>query len=166
MRWREASVVAVLAAVAVVAVVLVPTGGGGAAAPPRTPVDSAAWSGLVGSPRAPVETGQRVLVVLTAFSLADRVARAGGLASDADERRWNAAALAAQSQFISNLAREGIPLRPEYRFTRTINAFSATLDARAIAALERRAGVKGVYPVRIAYPAAVANPTRGAFGPG
>src|SRR5262245_51744864 len=126
MRWREALVVAVLAAVAVVAVVLVPAGGRGAAAPPRTSVGAAAWSGLVGSPRAPVETGQRVLVVLSAFSLADRVARAGGLASDADERRWTAAALAAQGQFISNLAREGILIRPEFRFTRTLNAFSAT----------------------------------------
>jgi subtilisin family serine protease len=166
MRWREAAPVAALAAVAAAAVLLVPAGGGSGAAPPRTSVDSAAWSGLVGSPRAPVLTGQRVLVVLSAYSLADRVARAGGLAGDADERRWTAAALAAQGQFISNLAREGILIRPEFRFTRTLNAFSATLDPRAIAALERRAGVKGVYPVRVAYPATVATTTRGAFGPG
>jgi subtilisin family serine protease len=166
MRWREAIVVAVLGAVAVVAALLVPSGGGGAAAPPRTSVDAAAWSGLVGSRRAPVATSQRVLVVLSAFSLADRVARAGGLATDADERRWTAAALAAQGQFISNLARRGVSIRPEFRFTRTLNAFSATLDARAIAALERRTGVKGVYPVRVAYPGASATPTRGAFGPG
>jgi subtilisin family serine protease len=166
MRWREATVVAVLAAVAVVAVLLVPAGGGGAAAPRRTAVDAAGWSGLVGSPRAFVATGQRVLVVLTAFSLADRVARAGGLAGDADERRWTAAALAAQGQFISNLARDGIMIRPEFRFTRTLNAFSATLDARAIAALERRSGVKGVYPVRVAYPAAVATAARPAMSAG
>jgi subtilisin family serine protease len=164
MRWREGTGVAALAGLAVAAVLLVSVGGGGAAPPPRD-VDAEAWSGLVGSPRAPVATGQRVLVVLTAFSLADRVARAGGLASDADERRWTAAALAAQGQFISNLARGGILIRPEFRFTRTLNAFSATLDVRAIAALERRSGVKGVYPVRVAFPAAAAT-TRGAFGPG
>lgn len=164
MRWREATGIVVLAGVAAAAVLLVSVGGGGAA-PPRRAVGAEAWSGLVGSPRAPVAIGQRVLVVLTAFSLADRVARAGGLASDADERRWTAAALAAQGQFISNLAREGIAVRPEFHFTRTLNAFSATLDARAIAALERRAGVKGVYPVRIAYPAAVATTGRGGISP-
>jgi subtilisin family serine protease len=164
MRWREATGIVVLAAVAAAAVLLVSVGGGGAA-PPRRAVGAEAWSGLVGSPRAPVATGQRVLVVLTAFSLADHVARAGGLASDADERRWTATAFAAQGQFISNLAREGIAVRPEFRFTRTLNAFSATLDARAIAALERRSGVKGVYPVRVAYPAAVATTTRGATSP-
>jgi subtilisin family serine protease len=165
MRWREATAVAALAGVAIAAVLLVPAGGGGAAAPPRAAVDGEGWSGLVGSPRAPVATGQRVLVVLSAFSLADRVARAGGLASDADERRWTAAALAAQGQFISNLAREGVSIRPEFRFTRTLNAFSATLDARAVAALERRAGVKGVYPVRVAYPAGVSTTGRAGLGP-
>jgi subtilisin family serine protease len=164
MRWREATGIAALVGVAVAAVLLVSVRGGGAA-PPRRPVGAEAWSGLVGSPRAPVATGQRVLVVLTAFSLADQVARAGGLASDADERRWTAAALAAQGQFISNLAREGIAVRPEFRFTRTLNAFSATLDARSIAALERRKGVKGVYPVRVAYPAATAPAARGASSP-
>ncbi len=165
MRWREATTVAALVAAVVTAVVLVPAGGGGAA-PPREDIGAESWSGLVGSPRAPVATGQRVLVVLSSFSLADRVARAGGLASDADERRWTAAALAAQGQFIGNLARQGIAIRPEFRFTRTLNAFSATLDASAIAALERRSGVKGVYPVRVAYPAAVRTTARGAFGPG
>src|SRR5581483_3034429 len=104
--------------------------------------------------------GQRVLVVLSAFSLADRVARAGGRASDADERRWTAAALAAQGQFVSNLGRQGVAIRPEFRFTRTLNGFSATLDARAIAALERSPGVKGVYPVRVAYPAGTASTAR------
>src|SRR6476646_11979898 len=133
MRWREVTVVAALVAAVVTAVMLVPAGGGGAA-PPRQDIGAEGWSGLVGSPRAPVATGQRVLVVLSSFSLADRVARAGGLASDADERRWTAAALAAQGQFISNLGRQGVVVRPEFRFTRTLNGFSATLDARPIAA--------------------------------
>ena len=62
MRWREITGVAALVAVAVTAVALVPAGGGGAA-PPRRDIGAEAWSGLVGSPRAPVATGQRVLVV-------------------------------------------------------------------------------------------------------
>src|SRR3954447_10174444 len=113
MRWREATCITTLAGVAAAAVLLVSVGGGGAA-PPRQDIGAEAWSGLVGSPRAPVTTGQRVLVVLSSFSLADRVARGVGLASDVDERRWTSAALAAQGQFIGNLARQGIAIRPEF----------------------------------------------------
>ena len=98
-----------------------------------------------------------MLVVLSALSLADRVARAGGVAGDQDERRWTAAPVAAQQQFISDIARKGVQIRPEFRFTRTLNGFSALLDARAIGLLERTAGVKGVYPVRAAYPASVSS---------
>ena len=97
--------------------------------------------------------------MLAAFSLADRVQRAGGLASDAEERRWSANSLAAQQQFVSNLARRGVQIRPEYRFTRTLNGFSAVLDPRAIALIERTPGVKGVYPVRVAFPASVSSRT-------
>jgi subtilisin family serine protease len=115
-----------------------------------------------------VATGQRVLVVLSAFSLADRVERAGGLASDRDERGWSAAAYAAQQQFIASLGRKGVQIKPEFRFTRTLNGFSALLDPRAIALLERTAGVKGVYPVRIAFPASVSSRVlrSAAFAPG
>ena len=155
MRWRKGAGLLVLAGIVAAAVLIVPAGGGGAP-PPSSPTRieaAAAWNGLVGGARAPVGVGQRVLVVLTAFSLADRVDRAGGLAGDADERRWTSAAAAAQSQFISNLARVGVSVKPEFRYTRTLNAFSAVLDPRAIALIERTKGVKGVYPVRVAYPA-------------
>jgi minor extracellular serine protease Vpr len=158
MRWRSALTLGVLAAVGGAAALTVPAGGGGAAPPvPSRLSRAAAWSGLVGEPRAPVATGQRVLVVLSAFSLADRVERAGGLASDRDERRWSAAAYAAQQQFISGVGRMGVGIKPEFRFTRTLNGFSAVLDPRAIALLERTPGVKGVYPVRIAFPASVSS---------
>ena len=156
MRWRSALGIAVLAAIVAAAVLVVPEGGGGA--PPATPTrvaSAAAWNGLVGGARAEVGTGQRVLVVLTAFSLADRVQRAGGLATDAEERRWTAAASAAQQQFISDVGRAGVAIRPEFRFTRTLNGFSAVLDPRAIALIERTPGVKGVYPVRVAFPASL-----------
>ncbi len=58
------------------------------------------WRGLVGGPHPQVAIGQRVLVVLNTPSLADRVARAGGFATDAQERTWTAAVFAAQQQLI------------------------------------------------------------------
>jgi hypothetical protein len=159
MRWRNVALVAVvLAGLVVAAVVAVGRGGGGPAQTVSPSTSGAAgWSGLVGEPRMPVGTGSRALVVLSAFSLADRVQRVGGLATDRDERRWSATALAAQQQFIASLARRGIAIKPEHRFTRTINGFSAVLDPRAIAVLERTRGVKGVYPMRTAYPASVSS---------
>src|SRR5581483_3335151 len=154
------SLLALLALVAVgaTAALTVRTSGGGAAPPaPSWLRQASEWRGLVGQPRPRVDVGERVLVVLSAFSLADRVARAGGYASDRDERRWTAAAFAAQQQLIANLDAEGVHVRPVFRYTRTINGFSALLDAKAIAVLERTRGVRAVYPVRVAYPAAVSR---------
>ncbi|HZO61854.1 MAG TPA: S8 family serine peptidase [Gaiellaceae bacterium] len=157
MRWRSGAGIGVLAGIVAAAILVVPAGGGGTTPTPDTSLlrSAAAWNGLVGGERAPVGIGQRVLVVLTAFSLADRVQRAGGVASDADERRWTSTAAAAQQQFISNLAAAGVSIRPEFRYTRTLNGFSAVLDPRAIALIERTPGVKGVYPVRVAFPASL-----------
>ncbi len=158
MRWPSAAAaVLALAGLAATALLVTSSSGGTAAPPPSDTSSAASWSGLVGESRTPVSTGARVIVVLSAFSLADRVERAGGLAADRDERRWTATALAAQQQFISNLAREGVAIKPDYRFTRTLNGFSAVLDPRAIALLERMPGVKGVYPVRTAFPASVSS---------
>jgi hypothetical protein len=154
----SAAVVTVFAGLTVTAVLLTSSWGGDAALPRSSERTSAeSWSGLVGGPRAPVATGSRVVVVLSAFSLADRLARAGGLATDRDERRWTATALAVQQQFIADLALRGVRITPEFRFTRVLNGFSAVLDPRAIAVLERAPGVKGVYPVRVAYPASVSS---------
>lgn len=118
---------------------------------------ASAWQGLVSASRPQVAVGQRVLVVLDSPSLADRVAGAGGFASDAEERTWTAAAFAAQQQLISNLGRKGVRVKPEFRYTRVLNGFSAPLDAGTIALLEHDPGVQGVYPVRIAYPASVSR---------
>src|SRR4029453_9507734 len=81
----------------------------------------------------------------------DRVAAAGGLASQDAQVRWPAAALAAQQQLIARLGAAGLRLRPEFSYTRVLSGFSAPLDARAIALLQRFPEVGGVYPVRIAY---------------
>ncbi len=115
------------------------------------------WRGLVGGPRPDVPVGQRMIVVLRTPSLATRVAAAGGRASEADQIRWHTAALAAQRQLIARLSVAGLQLRPEYSYSRVISGFSAPLDARAIALLQRFPEVEGVYPVRIAYPASVST---------
>jgi subtilisin family serine protease len=111
------------------------------------------WRGLVGGPHPEVPVGQRMIVVLRTPSLARRVAAAGGRASEVNQRRWHTAAQAAQRQLISRLSVAGLQLRPEFSFSRVLSGFSAPLDARAIALLQRFPEVEGVYPVRIAYPA-------------
>jgi hypothetical protein len=74
MRWRSGVAIAVVAGVGAAAVLTVPPREGGAAPQAGTRLAAAAgWNGLVGGARAPVATGQRVLVVLSAFSLADWV---------------------------------------------------------------------------------------------
>ena len=82
-------------------------------------------------------------------------------------RQWTAGALAAQKQIAARLSREGIQLVPDFVYTRTFNGFSAPIDGRALALLERDEDVLGVYPVRAAYPAALsAAELRGAaFAP-
>ncbi len=101
--------------------------------------------------------GQRMIVVLRTPSLARRVAAAGGRASEANQRRWYNAAQAAQRQLIARLSVAGLQLRPEFSFSRVLSGFSAPLDARAIALLQRFPEVEGVYPVRIAYPASTTS---------
>jgi subtilisin family serine protease len=124
---------------------------------PEAKAEPTSWRGLVGGPRPEVPVGQRMLVVLRIPSLADRVARAGGLATEADHDRWHTAALAGQQQLIARLAAAGLRLRPEFSYTRVLSGFSAPLDARGIALVQRFKEVEGVYPVRIAYPTSVAG---------
>jgi subtilisin family serine protease len=124
---------------------------------PEAQVVQASWRGLVGGPRPEVPVGQRMIVVLRTPSLADRVAAAGGRASEADHIRWHAASQAALQQLIARVGAAGLRLRPEFNYTRVLSGFSAPLDARAIALLQRFPEVEGVYPVRIAYPASVST---------
>jgi Subtilase family len=161
LRWTPSpSRIALLGLLGLVAIaatvvsVAAATGKGGG----EPTVEQASWSGLVGGPRPEVAVGQRMIVVLRTPSLADRVARAGGLASEAQHVRWNAAALAAQQQLIAQLGAAGLRLRPEFSYTRVLSGFSAPLDARAIALLQQFPEVEGVYPVRTAYPASLPSP--------
>ena len=117
MRWRSALGIAALAAIVAAAVLAVPEGverrrprPHGWRRPQRGAVSSAARApGRHRAARAR-RGADRVL-------LADRVQRAGGLADDSEERRWTSAA-AAQSQFISDLGRAGVSVKPEFRYTR------------------------------------------------
>jgi hypothetical protein len=122
---------------------------------------ASAWRGLVGTPRPEVALGQRVIVVLKTASLADRVRLAGGLATEEQERRWTAAALASQQQFLSELAAQGIVAKPDLQFTRVVNGFSAVADPSAVVLLERSPRVAGVFPVRAAFPTGVAESPAG-----
>ena len=125
---------------------------------------ASSWRGLVGGAHPKVAVGQRQLVVLKAPSLAQRVAANGGVATQGAERRWTRLALLAQRQLLSAVSARGIRPRVEFSFTRVLNGFSAPLDAQAVALLERRPEVAGVYPVRIAYPASVSSELLGKTG--
>jgi hypothetical protein len=156
---RRVALPAILAAAAGVLVV----GFGAESAKQRSLVSEASsWRGLVGGGHAPVDVGQRVLVVLRAPSMAQRVAQNGGVASQRKERAWTRAALAAQRQLLAELGTRGIRPRIQFSYSRVLNGFSAPLDARAIAVLERQPEVAGVYPVRVAYLASVSSEPFGA----
>jgi minor extracellular serine protease Vpr len=141
-----------LVAVAGAAALIAAGGHGGKAASTGS---ASNWQGLAGEQRPRVAVGQRMIVLLKAPALADRLALVGGLATTEQERRWTAAALTAQKLLISRLAVEGVVVQPEYVYTRVVNGFSAAFDANGLALLERAPEVAGVFPVRAAYPATV-----------
>ncbi len=133
--------------------VLAASGGGQTG---RAPAPEASWRGLVGSDRAAVPVGQRMIVVLTTPSVADHL-RKQRFATESEERRWSSEALAAQQQLLTMLAANGVGVQPDYSFTRVLNGFAAALDPRAISLLQREREVRGIYPVRAAYPATVSS---------
>ena len=152
---REPFNALVLAALAVaVTAVLIAAGGrsGGV-----TELGDPSWQGLAGALRPRVAVGQRVIVLLKAPAVADRVGRIGGLATSEDERRWVQSALSSQKLLVARLRVQGVVVQPEFSYTRTVNGFSAAFDARGIALLERAPEVAGVYPVRAAYPASFSS---------
>ena len=141
-----------------VGAMIVAVGFGVTGSPQRSVASEASsWRGLVGGVRPSVTVGQRMLVVLKSPSLAQQVFNHGGLATERQERSWTRSAIAAQKRLLTDLAIHGIRMQVEFSFARVINGFSAPLDARAVALLERRPDVAGVYPVRVAYPASVSS---------
>jgi subtilisin family serine protease len=152
---REPFNALVLAALAVIITAVLIAAGGRS----RNVVDQGepSWQGLAGAQRPRVAVGQRVIVLLKAPALADRVGRVGGLATSEEERRWTQAALSSQKLLVARLRIQGVVVQPEFSYTRTVNGFSAAFDARGIALLERAPEVAGVYPVRAAYPASLSS---------
>ena len=146
-----------LTIVVVLATLLLVASGGQSAAPRIGGAQTARWQGLVEDRRPRAAIGQRMLIVLDRPSLADRVARAGGQVSDAEQRKMRARVVASQRLLLAGLALEGVEVIPEFTYTRVLNGFSAPLDARALALVERRRDVAGVYPVRATYPAAMST---------
>jgi subtilisin family serine protease len=153
------------AAIIVLAATLLVVGFGVGGPKERSLVSQASsWRGLVGGARPSVEVGQRMLVVLKAPSLAQQVAAHGGFATQRQEHNWTREAIAAQKRLLTQLSIHGIQVRAEFSFARVLNGFSAPLDARAVALLERRPEVAGVYPVRVAYPASISSELLGREG--
>jgi subtilisin family serine protease len=161
MRTRRASsfLAAALAAIGVLTA-------GGAAGAAEAPVAAEGWQGLLGSRPLP-QLGGRWVVVLRAPSVADRVRRAGGSATELQMRSWTATARGAQRRAIAGLWSRGAPVDPEQSYVRVLNGFAASVDPMLLPALERDPAVVGVYPVRAAYPAAVPSAALDteAFGP-
>src|SRR5919198_5192586 len=153
----------VLAAAALTLVGAVSSGGAPQGEPP-----AAAWRGLVGEPSVQAVLGQRVVVVLRLPSLADRVARAGGRATEREERQWTREARADQDLFVARMNGQLASIRRDHTYVRVLNGFSAALDPGTIALLTRAPEVEGVYPVRAAFPASVRGDALSgpAFGPG
>jgi minor extracellular serine protease Vpr len=153
------------AAIIVLAATLLVVGFGVSGGRERSLISEASsWRGLVGGPRPSVDVGQRMLVVLKSPPLSQRVAANGGLATQRQEHDWTRAAIAAQKRLLTELGLHGIRVRVEFSFARVLNGFSAPLDARAAALLERRPEVAGVYPVRVAYPASLSSQLLGRQG--
>ena len=158
-RLREPSQIGALAIVALAATLLLLFAlrpHDGLKTEPAAAASAVSWTGLVGEGRPKVDLAQWQLIVLKAPSLAQRVAAAGGTASEEQELHWTAQAEAAQKQLLSRLALQGVRIGTEYTFTRVLNGFSAKLDSPAIALLDRAPEVAGVYPVRVGYPATLA----------
>jgi hypothetical protein len=162
---RLALLLALVAAAAAAVLIATEGRGAGESSPPAT--SASGWRGLVGS-RPRVAIGQRVIVVLKTPSLAQRVAAAGGIVGTRQERAWTTATLSAQKLLISRLALHGVNLTPDFSFARVLDGFSALVDPGAIPVIEGDENVAGVYPVRVAYPAAVSTGVLAQpdFGPG
>jgi subtilisin family serine protease len=148
------------AALTLVATALAAAGAVEGAGDPLTRAAARAWHSVFGE-RAKAAPERRVLVLLASPSLADRMAASEGRAGADEQRRWNAEAEGAQRLLLAGLRQRGITLERDRVFTRTINGFSAVVDARGLAELERATGVAGVYPVRTVYPAASLRPDFG-----
>jgi hypothetical protein len=152
---RYAAVFAVLAVAATAAILV--SRGQSAERPFVSSTSPQSWRAILGA-RPAIDVGPRVIVVLKTPSLGQRVAAEGGL-DFGQQQAWTKVELSAQKLLIARLALEGVVIRPDIRFTRVLDGFSAVVQSSVVPVLERDANVAGVYPVRVAYPATVLTGT-------
>ena len=155
---RRATALGLVALVATMLVTVAPVRGAGEAVVSGA---AAAWRGAFGARPQAAAPSKRMIVVLAAPSVADQTAGLSRSPTRAETRRWSTEAEGAQRLLLAKLAERGIDVEPFYSFTRTVNGFSAALDDRALAELERIGGVAGVYPVRTVYPASIGTESIG-----
>ena len=89
------------------------------------------------------------MIVVLDVAVARRPRRRGAAAAErpSEQRRWTRGARAAQRQLLAAAReRRASRSRPEFSYTRVLNGFSAALDPRAVALLERAPGVAGRLP--------------------
>src|SRR5215217_4259004 len=106
--------------------------------------------------------GERMIVVLSSPSVAERVAAAAEPPSAAQENEWADDVVAMQTSLLAALRERGIDVEPVRTYTHVLDGFSAVLDGRAVAEFERNPLVVGVYPARAVFPAETREP--GGFG--
>ena len=141
-------------------------GVGGAVRAAEAPVGAEGWQGLLGTPPA-AAAGRPLGSRPRTPSLADRVRRAGGAATELQMRSRTNAAEAAQQRAIAGLWSRGAPVDPEQSYVRVLNGFAASVDPMLLLPSSATPRWAGVYPVRAAYPAAAppAVLDTEAFGP-
>ena len=160
MRRRNLAPAALLLAGAIVAAAVVASGGHASKRrPPATP--AASWQGP-SAPRAP--RSRRPADDRRDAGAVPRPARPGR--GRHRERRagtpLDGSGVSAQQDVLLQLDTKGIFIKPELRFTRVLDGFSANLEASTVPVLERMPQIAGVYRVRAAYPATVTStPLRG-----
>src|SRR5579862_3696251 len=93
---RSAAALLVVAVAGAAAFVLLRSGAGAQ----RAGATGGSWRGFVGDPRPDVQLGQRMIVVLKAPSVGERLVQAR-YATEAQERSWTSQALAAQQQVLT-----------------------------------------------------------------
>jgi minor extracellular serine protease Vpr len=151
----------ILAAVTAAAAILLLAGTVQGAGESALRATARAWHSVFGN-RPAMRPGERRIVVLSAPSIADRVATSETPPSAEQERQWAADIEGIQRTLLTGLSQRGIDVERDFVYTRVLDGFSAVLDGRAIAELERNPLVVGIYPVRAVYPAQ----TSGSRGPG
>src|SRR5918997_4191615 len=113
----RATILAAVALASAALVVVDPVRGAGASV---VRAAEAAWHDVFADRPEPA-FAQRMIVVLSAPSLADRIAASEEPASPEQQKRWVAEADASQRVLLERLRRRGVVLRPEETFTRTLN---------------------------------------------